>query len=273
MQIIGGESYMTENEVEMVYRDSRINLILEGANEVMQSFVWAYGGKRLLESMLGVKGAVGWNKDESFAGNLARIGRNLFNPTVFKAAVPLGFELFLGVRRARPRIGTVGEALHAEAARLCGMVREFSHQYKQACKRYEESLITRQAVQARLADCAIMLHAWACTLSKLDHDLRLANGHAGQDHELERDRTAALHFFDLAENAIHHNFRELYENTDGTMLAAAGAAIRHNDTLPNSDFAIPERSPVAAGTGRTLRQEGIKQFPGDKHGAAKAITR
>ena len=32
MQIIGGESYMTENEVERAFRDSRINLIVEGAN-------------------------------------------------------------------------------------------------------------------------------------------------------------------------------------------------------------------------------------------------
>jgi len=32
MQIMGGESYMTENEVERAFRDSRINLIVEGAN-------------------------------------------------------------------------------------------------------------------------------------------------------------------------------------------------------------------------------------------------
>lgn len=277
MQIMGGESYMTENEVERVFRDSRINLIVEGANEVMQSFVWAYGGKRLLESMLGIDDAVGWKSDQSFFGNTGRIIKNFLNPTVFKAAFPLGLELFLGIRRARPAITKVTPALRVQADRLCAMVREFSHQYKQACYRYQEALITRQAVQARLADCAIMLHAWACTLSKLDHDLRLANGHAGphaeQDLELERDRTAALHFFDLAENSIHHNFRELYENTDDTMLTAAAAAIRHNDTLPNSDFAIPERSPVAAGTGRTLKQDGIKQFPGDRHAPTKSMSR
>ena len=55
MQIMGGEGYMTENEIERIFRDSRINLIVEGANEVMQSFIFGYGGKQLAEVMLGVQ--------------------------------------------------------------------------------------------------------------------------------------------------------------------------------------------------------------------------
>src|SRR6185436_12426886 len=76
MQIMGGESYMTENEVERVFRDSRINLIVEGANEVMQAFIFAYGGKQLAEGMVSVQEAVGWDKDESLGANVSRIVRN-----------------------------------------------------------------------------------------------------------------------------------------------------------------------------------------------------
>ncbi len=269
LQIMGGEGYMTENEVERVFRDSRINMIVEGANEVMQSFIFAYGGKQLAEKMLTVQQALGWNSQEGFGANLSRIVKNGARPAVLRAAVPLGLELFLGVRRRLPRITRVHHSLRNEADRLCGLVREHSHHFKQASKRYREAIINRQAPQARLADNAMWLHAWACTLSKLDHDVRAANGAAagGGDAEFERDRTAALHFFDMAEVAIHHNIRELYENADDSMLAAAAASIRHNDLLPNSDFVIPERSPTAAGTGRVNRQDGIKQFPGDKHQA------
>src|SRR5947209_3157976 len=73
MQIMGGEGYMTENEIERIFRDSRINLIVEGGNEVMQSFIFAYGGKQLAEAMLGVQQAVGWDNNESPTQNLARI--------------------------------------------------------------------------------------------------------------------------------------------------------------------------------------------------------
>jgi hypothetical protein len=265
MQILGGESYMSENEVERVFRDSRINLIVEGANEVMQAFIFAYGGKQLAEGMVSVQEAVGWDRDESIGGNVSRIVRSMSKRVVRRAAVPLAFELFLGIRKPLPSITTVHPSLRAEAERLARMVREHSHQFKQASKRYREAIVNRQAVQARVADTAIWLHAWACTLSRLDHDIR----RGGEGLEFERDRAAAMHFFDLCETEIHDNFRHLYENADDTMLLVAAAALKHNDTLPNELFSIPERSPVAAGTGRTLKQDGIKQFPGDSVAAAR----
>ncbi|MBX3358995.1 MAG: acyl-CoA dehydrogenase family protein [Phycisphaeraceae bacterium] len=260
VQIMGGESYMTENEVERVFRDSRINLIVEGANEVMQSFIFAYGGKQLAERMLGVQEAVGWSDQEGLLANLTRIARNMSKGAVRKVAIPLGIELFLGVRRAAPTLSNIHASLRDEADRFCRLVREHSHQFKQASKRYREEIITRQAVQARVADTALWLHAWACTLSRLDHDIR--DGSEGL--EFERDKAAAKHFFDLAEVEIHDNFRHLQENTDTSMQPAAAAALKHNDSLPNELFSIPERSPIAAGTGRKLKQDGIRQFPGDK---------
>ncbi|MBC7833950.1 MAG: acyl-CoA dehydrogenase family protein [Phycisphaerales bacterium] len=258
MQIMGGESYMTENEVERVFRDSRINLIVEGANEVMQSFIFAYGGKQLAERMLGIQQALVWDRDQPAGKNIARMVRNGTNAQVMRVAMPLALELYLGLRRKAPVISRVHESLRPQAERLCKLVREHSHQFKRASKRYQEAIITRQAVQARLADNGMWLHAFACTLSRLDKDIR--SGSEGL--EFDRDRAAAMHFFDLCEVEIHDNFRHVHENTDDTMLIAADKALRHNDTLPNELFSIPEKSPVASGTGRRLKQEGIKQFPG-----------
>ncbi|MBL8875002.1 MAG: acyl-CoA dehydrogenase family protein [Phycisphaerae bacterium] len=258
VQIMGGEAYMTENEVERVFRDSRINLIVEGANEVMQSFIFAYGGKQLAESMLTVKNALGWSKDEGFGANIGRILKNSTNFRVVRAAIPLGIEIFLGIRRGLPAVPKVHDSLRTQAQRLAWLIREHSHQFKRASKRYEEAIVHRQCVQARLADNAMWLHGFACTLSKLDQDLR----RGGDGAEFDRDKAAALHFFDLAETFFYANIRELVDNADDSMLKAAAAAIKHSDAMPNSEFAIPERSPTAKGTGRTMKQDGIKQFPG-----------
>lgn len=250
MQIMGGEGYMTENEVERIFRDSRINLIVEGANEVMQSFVFAYGGKQLAESMLGVQEA---------------IPGNIFKPGVFRAAIPLALELFLGIRKRKPQITKVHDSLRSHADRLAKLVQEHSHQFKQASKRYKEKIIERQTVQARLADIAMWIHAYACTLSKLDRDIRKGDS----SEEFQRDKTAGLHFLDIAEREIEKNFADLYRNTDESMLTAADAALKFSDTLPNSDFYIPEGSPNAKGTGKTPNQDGIKQFPGDAYANAR----
>ncbi|MBN4060399.1 acyl-CoA dehydrogenase family protein, partial [Planctomycetaceae bacterium AH-315-I19] len=94
MQIMGGESYMTENEIERIFRDSRINLIVEGANEVMQSFIFAYGGKALAEQMIGVQDRIAWDSEQSLFENLGRITPNLFNSTVMSKATPLAAEIF-----------------------------------------------------------------------------------------------------------------------------------------------------------------------------------
>ncbi len=270
LQIMGGESYMTENEVERIFRDSRINLIVEGANEVMQSYIFGYGGKQLAEQMLGVKQALLKEPDESVGAFVAKALRNAFNARLMKIAIPLGLEVYFGVRRALPRVENISADLREHADRVARLVREHSYQFKIMSKKFDVKILDRQAVQARLADAAILLHAMLCTLSKLDADLRARQG-AGRaaDAEFERDRTAALHFLDLAEAEIHERFRSLYENADDSMLAGAAAALRHTETLPNSDFVIPEKSPIAKGTGRTPNQDGIKQFPGD--GAASRL--
>ncbi|MCC6426306.1 MAG: acyl-CoA dehydrogenase family protein [Phycisphaerales bacterium] len=264
LQVMGGEGYMTENEVERVFRDSRINLIVEGANEVMQSYVFGYGGKQLAEQMLGVKQALMKDPDESLGGFVGKVIRNSFNMRIMKLAIPLGMEVFLGIRRRLPRIGAVQPELRAEADRIGRLVRELTYQFKMMSYKYDVRLLERQSLQARIADAAMWLHAWCCTLSKLDQDMRQHRGNGGSDLEYQRDKMAAFHFFDIAECAVHESFRALYENPDETMLVCADTTLAHADTLPPDQYVIPEHSPTPLrGKGRTPRQEGIRQFPGD----------
>ena len=242
MQVMGGEGYMTENEVERIFRDSRINTIVEGANEVMQQFIFGWGGKTLAEQMLGMKLAA-----ENFK----------ISWPLIRGGVPIFTEVILGVRRRPPAIEGLHQSLVDQGKRLSRWVSEFTYRFKKTGQRYDAEMVSAQCAQARLADAAIFIHAWMCTLSKLDKEIRA--GHGGI--EFEKSKTAALHFFDLAELEIKKALDALEINADGTLHAAAEAAMAVNDTLPASEFVIPERTPTEfLGKGRKPDQSHIKQF-------------
>lgn len=245
VQIMGGESYMTENEVERIWRDSRINTIVEGANEVMHSFVFAYGSKQLGEWMLGLK-------DKPTAN--------------ISAALQIGAELFLGLRRPAPIISRIHPQLAGLRVSVEQRVREFSHQVKMMFKEHEEKLITNQMIQARLSMCALWIHAMICSLSKLDRNVR--NDLDGD--ALKYETTVVQHLIDLATLEIDNELRSLRTNTDSSMRAAAAEVLKKIDTLPNGDYAIPERTPdqKARGTGKQVDQSAIQQFGSGSLGVA-----
>ena len=199
---------------------------------------------------------------------LTKLIFNGLKPSVASKAIPLTLELFLGLKPAKPQVTRLHGSLTEWAGELARCIRELSHAFKWASKEYEEKILDRQAVQARIADIAMHCFGMSCTLSKLDSQLRAG----GDGVEFERDRAAALHYCDFAVHEIDRLLTELRHNTDETMLDCAEKALAHNATLPNKLFSIPEKSPTAAGTGRTIKQDGIKQFPGDS-AAGQSNTR
>ena len=259
MQIMGGEGYMTENEFERLWRDNRIHRIVEGSNEVMQSFIFAYGGKQLAEQMVGIQQALTWDADDTPGGNVSRIASNMLNGDLMRVALPLAAQLFLGVMPNPPQIRGCHPILEKYARRLALLVQRHGHSFKQASNWNREEIVKRQVVQSRLADNAMYIFALAASLSKMDMQIR--NGEYGT--AFEKDKAALAHLFDLFELAFYKNVGEIRHNADESMRVAADTARRYNDTLPNSDYYLPESSPVAKGTGKPIPVEHVKQFPGD----------
>ena len=257
MQVMGGEAYVTENEFERLWRDNRIHRIVEGSNEVMQSFIFAYGGKQLAEHMLGVLNTVQWDDEETLPENVSRILKGAFRPATVRAGTPLAAEIFLGKKVAAPALTRVHPSLRSFADRLAEHVRTHTREFKLASKRMEEKIVTAQVTQARLSDSAVQMFAWACVLSKLDQ--MIANGAAGA--EWEHAKAAGIHFMDLAHERITRNVRELARNSDGSMLRAAAAAYQWMDAKPDAHYYVHESSPTHAGRGRTVSEAFVKQFP------------
>ncbi len=257
MQVMGGEGYVTENEFDRLWRDNRIHRIVEGSNEVMQAFIFAYGGKQLAEHMLGVLNTVQWDDEQSFQDNVSRILGGAFTPKTVKAGTPLAAEIFLGKKVAAPALTRVHPSLRSFADRLASHVQTHTREFKLASKRMEEEIVTAQATQARLADNATQMFAWACVLSKLDQ--MIANGVSGA--EWEHAKASGLHFMDLAHERIQRNVRELSRNPDASMRRAAAAAYAWMDEKPDADYYVHESSPTHKGTGHAVSTAFIKQFP------------
>ncbi len=256
VQIMGGDGYMTENELERGFRDSRIYLIVEGANEVMQTFIFAYGGKQLFEYLL----AFTWDPEQGIGENMVNLLKRLTNRKVLKQGIAFLAEVFLKIKPKAPELTKLHLSLSDYSKRFSSLVGEHSYHFKKMIIKHRESLITKQVVQARIADVAMWLHAYMCTLSKLDMQLRKEESGSA----FERDKAAALHFFDLAEREIRTRFDSLYHNADKTLDAAAKKTMLYTDTLPNSDFIIHQKSPNAQGSGRKPIREFVKQFVGTK---------
>ena len=248
LQIMGGEGYMTENEIERLWRDSRINIIVEGANEVMHSFIFAYGSKQLGEHLLAIK----------------------TNPTShIWEGLRLAGELYLGLRRPAPSIKRLRPELAHFQHTLEQLVREFSHQVKMMLKTHREKMITKQMIQYRLSWCVLWIYAMACTLARIDKSIR--DGVNGE--QLEQEMKTVSYICDIAEHEFRTSVRDLRQNTDRTMLRCAEAAMTQLDSMPNSDYVIPERTPdeSALGTGRVPDQTHIRQFGSGSTVAASDI--
>ena len=124
-------------------------------------------------------------------------------------------------------------------------------------KEKEEALITNQTTQYRLSWIAIWIHAMACSISKMDKNIR-NNDTATNEH----DRAMLDYIMDYGTYKIHGWMRALRQNPDVSMLKAAEKALEFGESLPSSNYYIPESTPDLSvhGKGKVCDQDAIKQF-------------
>ena len=131
LQIWGGAGYFTDQPFERMMRDARINLIGEGANDVLRSFIAMYG--------------------------LRGVGKEL------EQLLKRPWD----VRRlwsAGPRV-PVNNKLSGALSRQIG---QFTRACRWALVRQREGILDRQYVQARIGDTANELFLISCVMARLD---------------------------------------------------------------------------------------------------------
>jgi alkylation response protein AidB-like acyl-CoA dehydrogenase len=156
-QIVGGAAYFTDRPLERMLRDARINLIGEGANEVLTSFIALVGMRDPAEELRGVRDALAhpW-RERTTLGRFAA------------AALPRLFR--------RPRLPVRSRQLAWHAYALCGLVHRFGLSVVETLVRHREAILDRQLVQEPIAEAAMELYASACVLSRRDAELSAGGG-------------------------------------------------------------------------------------------------
>ena len=149
VQIAGGRGFVKPYPYERLLRDSRINRIFEGANEVLRLFIGLNGIQGPAESLKEVGTA------------LRRPLRNLGLLTGFAGSRIRGMLGATGALETRlhPRLEQHKNFFEKH-------VRELKQSTDRAVLRYRRDIVDRQLVLERLANMAIELFATGCVISR-----------------------------------------------------------------------------------------------------------
>jgi acyl-CoA dehydrogenase family protein 9 len=166
VQVAGGRGFVKPYPYERILRDSRINRIFEGANEVLRLFIALNGIQGPAESLTEVGAA------------LRRPMRNLGLLTGFATSRIRGI---LGATdkvdtRLHPRLNRHKDFLEKHVADLKSAT-------EKAITRHRREIVDRQLVLERLANMAIELLATACVISRTQ-SLIDAKGEEGAEREI-----------------------------------------------------------------------------------------
>jgi alkylation response protein AidB-like acyl-CoA dehydrogenase len=151
-QILGGPAYFTDRPLERMLRDARINMIGEGANEVLTQFIALVGMRDPAEELRAVRDG-------------------LFHPWRDRATLGRFMVGFLPRMLHYPQAPISSPALVEHAGVLSGLIRHFSRTVISTLMRHREAILDRQLVQEPIAEAAMELYASLCVLSRRDAEL------------------------------------------------------------------------------------------------------
>jgi acyl-CoA dehydrogenase family member 9 len=210
-QIAGGIGYSKEFPYEQAVRDSRINLIFEGTNEILRALVALTAlqqpGERLKE--LG----------KAFKDPLHSIGA-------------IGSYVAGRAKRqiTKPAFTMVHEALKEEAESVASIIHDLALAVESLLLKQGKKVIERQFLQLRLANAAIDIYMSVATLSRTTWEIERAGSVEGASAELDCARV----FIPAAMRRARRHLRALRVNQDDRLKAIAERALDSGDLAPTT---------------------------------------
>lgn len=189
MQIYGGRSFFTDHPLERIMRDSRLNMIGEGSNDVLRVFIAVVGlrdvGSELQAFLKALKNPIiEWSNFKNLSSNLMS-------------------------RLRVPKISVHSAKLQNEASQLAKAVRRFGYSVIRLLAHYREEIIEKQLELERIANAVISIYTAATVISKLDY--LLSDAKSGF---LEEDINSGKLYCRMAMENIDRQLNMLFSDRD-----------------------------------------------------------
>lgn len=191
-QIFGGKAYFTDEPYERMLRDARINMIGEGANDVLRAFTALVGMRDVGLELEGVLSAM-----KNPLRNLSRLGRF--------AGRKLGSML------TAPAISVRNLELEEDAALLAKAIGTLGANVERLLATYQRDILDKQYLLARVADTATELYVSACVLNRLEQLLRV---HKISPNERRLGLISGRYYLKTARRRMARNMKDLWDHDD-----------------------------------------------------------
>ena len=209
LQIAGGIGYSKEFPYEQAVRDSRINLIFEGTNEILRALIALMGLQQPGE-------------------RLKAIGKAFKDPIHSLAAIGDFLKGRAKRQITKPSFTKVHPALEQEAELVAEMVHNLALGVENALLRHGKAIIEMQFLQERMANAAIDVFMATAVLSRTTWEIERAGSAEAATAQVE----AARIFVPMAYRRARRSIRALRRNQDLTLKAIAERALETTDLAP-----------------------------------------
>jgi acyl-CoA dehydrogenase family protein 9 len=209
LQIAGGIGYSKEFPYEQAVRDSRINLIFEGTNEILRALIALMGLQQAGERLK----ALG----DAFKDPIRSLGA-------------IGSYLAGRAKRqvTRPELTKVDPAFEQEAETVSKLVHDFGLAVETLVLKYGKNIIEKQFLQERMANAAIDLFLATAVLSRATWEIaRLGGVDAAQEHV-----DCVRVFVPMAARRARRNIRGLRRHQDARLKAIAERSLESGELGP-----------------------------------------
>ena len=209
LQIAGGIGYSKEFPYEQAVRDSRINSIFEGTNEILRALV----------ALMGLQEA---------GERLNALGKAFKDP--LRSMGVIGSYLAGRAKRqvAKPKLERVHETLKHEADMVEDVAQDLGLAIENVVIKYGKTIVDKQFLQERMANTAIDVYHAMATLSRATAALESAGG---DEATVQNDIDCARIFVPMAMRRARRSVRALGRNQDARLKAIAERALESGELV------------------------------------------